>query len=235
MSQELISVIIPAYNAARYLAQTRASVLAQDYRPIEVVIVDDGSTDGTEELVRGWPDVRYVRQANQGPPGARNTGLAHSTGQLLAFLDADDLWVPGKLTLQYRYLQEHPEEGGVIARWNNFIEETVKRPDWVTDAMFSEELMVLSLEASLLRREVFDRVGGFNPQYRVSDDLEWFVRVREAGIRIGVMDAVLARRRIHDANISADQSAIASATVRIMKEHLNRTRGAAVTGRGAEG
>ena len=92
MQPKLISAIIPAYNAERYISQAIESVLAQPYRPIEIVVADDGSTDGTAAIAKSYSAVRYVYQPNQGPPVARNAGLAHSSGELIAFLDADDFW-----------------------------------------------------------------------------------------------------------------------------------------------
>ncbi|MES2393141.1 MAG: glycosyltransferase family A protein [Acidobacteriota bacterium] len=231
MDAKLISVIIPCYNAGKYLTQALDSVYAQNYEPLEIVVVNDGSTDDTAEVVKAYPGVRYVYQQNQGPPVARNTGLTHSTGELIAFLDSDDLWKEGKLALQRQYLEEHPEEGCVIGRWQNFLEAGTERPEWVPEEMLSEDTVVLALQASLIRREVFEQVGGFNPQYRVADDLEWFVRLREAGVMIGFMSSVLVNRRIHESNISQDQNSVASATIHILKDHLDRQRGKTVESR----
>jgi len=90
MKAKLISVIVPAYNRERYLGAALDSILAQNYRPIEIVVVDDGSADGTASVARSYPAVRYIYQKNQGPVVARNTGLANCTGELISFLDADD-------------------------------------------------------------------------------------------------------------------------------------------------
>jgi glycosyltransferase involved in cell wall biosynthesis len=109
IEQNLVSVIVPAHNAEKFLAEALASILAQDYRPIEVIVVDDGSTDGTATIAQAYTDVRYVFQKKQGAAAARNAGLAICSGALIAFLDADDLWVPNKLSRQSAYLDEHPE------------------------------------------------------------------------------------------------------------------------------
>ena len=224
MQPKLISAIIPAYNAERYISQAIESVLAQTYRPIEIVVADDGSTDGTAAIARSYSAVRYVYQPNQGPPVARNTGLAHSSGEWIAFLDADDYWPQLKLAKQSEYLAAHPEFGCVVGRWQNFLQKGTDKPDWIPESMLREDAVILGLQASLIHRWGFDRTGGFDRRYRISDDLEWFVRVREAGIPIGFMGSIMVYRRIHGANISQDQNAVAGATIRILKEHMDRER-----------
>src|SRR6202034_774235 len=96
----MISVIVPAYNGEKYLTGALESILAQDYRPFEIVLVDDGSTDDTASIARSYREVRYVYQAHKGLPAARNTGLAYCTGDLISFLDADDYWPSNKLQIQ---------------------------------------------------------------------------------------------------------------------------------------
>src|SRR6202044_3645761 len=96
----LISVIVPVYNRERYLGAALDSIFAQDYRPVEIVVVDDGSTDGSASIAQSYPNVRYIYQHNQGPVVARNNGLANCTGDLISFLDADDHWPPNKLRMQ---------------------------------------------------------------------------------------------------------------------------------------
>lgn len=224
MQPNLISAIIPAYNAEKYISQAIDSILAQTYRPIEIIIVDDGSTDGTAAIARSYSGVRYVHHCNQGPAAARNAGLAHSTGDLIAFLDADDFWPRHKLAEQFEYLTAHPEQGCVIGRWQNFLEKGIERPDWIPESKFQEDVVALGLQGTLIDRWVFDRVGGFNPRYWHSDDLDWLVRVRESGISIGFMYSIMVYRRIHGDNISQNQNAAAKERVQSLKEHMDRVR-----------
>jgi len=234
MDARLISVIIPTYNAGRFISTALDSVMAQDYRPIEVVVVDDGSTDGTAAIVKSYAQVRYIYQANQGPAAARNAGLANSTGELIAFLDADDYWTPHKLTIQSQYLAEHPELGCVIARWQDFLDGGIERPDWIPESALEKGEGTLGMQVSLVHRWVFDRIGPLNERYRYGDDLEWFVRVRESGILIGLMPSILLYRRVHASNLSQNQRAAATARIHILKEHMDRTRRkAAESGAGA--
>jgi glycosyltransferase involved in cell wall biosynthesis len=110
MKSPLISVIVPAYNTSRTIAETLDSVLAQTFEDYEVVVVDDGSPDDVAELVaRSYPQVRLVRQENRGLAGARNTGIKEAKGEYVAFLDSDDVWLPRKLELQVEQIKTHPE------------------------------------------------------------------------------------------------------------------------------
>ncbi len=125
MQGPLVSVIVPVYNGERYLTKTIQSVLTQDYQPIEIIVVDDGSTDRTAEIVRAQPNIHYIYQNNRGVSAARNTGIAAAQGEFLAFLDADDMWVPQKLSVQVSYLTQHPDVGFVYAYRRMIIEEGV--------------------------------------------------------------------------------------------------------------
>src|SRR5690349_4969777 len=115
-SQPLVSVVIAAYNTEAYIGEALESVLSQDWRPFEVIVVDDGSTDGTADVVKRFGRVRYIWQENAGPGAARNTAIAASDGDLIAITDSDDLVAPGRLSLQARYLIDHPEVDAVLGR-----------------------------------------------------------------------------------------------------------------------
>ena len=126
VAEPLVSVIIPTYNNAAYLVESVESVLNQSYRNIELIVVDDGSTDNTQAVLAGFGDrLRYVRKANGGPSSARNLGIQMARGQLIAFQDADDLWLPEKLALQVAYFHLHPEVGVVFTGSLRFNENGV--------------------------------------------------------------------------------------------------------------
>src|SRR5262249_2428536 len=110
MHHDLISCIVPVFNGERYLREALDSILAQTYQPLELIVLDDGSTDGTAALVAGYGErIRYLWQANAGEAGARNRGLSIAQGEFVAFLDADDLWHPEKLRRQLARLHDRPE------------------------------------------------------------------------------------------------------------------------------
>jgi glycosyltransferase involved in cell wall biosynthesis len=224
MSETLISVIVPAYNRERHLGAALASIVSQGHRPLEIVVVDDGSTDGTADVARSFPLVHHVYQRNQGPPAARNTGLAHCHGALIAFLDADDLWPAGKLERQVDHLAKNPGLSCVLGRMRNFLDAGVERPDWIPASAMTEDSEALSLGAGLIRRDAFELIGGFDVGHRFGDDLDWFIRLREAGLRMAVLPEILLLRRIHSDNISRDQRSLAHQYLRIVKAHMDRRR-----------
>lgn len=213
-----VSAIIPVYNGERFLATALESVLAQDYAPFEVVVCDDGSTDSTPELLASYPTLTVVRQENLGAAAARNAAVAASAGELVAFFDADDEWPANRLTLQARYLVEHPEAGCVLGR-----QEWLNPPPWLTrDARFGD-LDGIPLLSAMIRRSVFDDLGGFDPTFRVAEDTDLLIRMRERGIDIAILPEIILYRRFHGANLTAERSS-PSALVRSLRQKLERER-----------
>ena len=220
-----VSVIVPVYNGARFLAATLASVRAQTYRDFETVVVDDGSTDGSAEVAAGFGDVRVVRQANQGCAKARNEGVAAARGGLLAFLDADDLWTPDKLAVQTAHLAAHPAIGYSIARQEIFLEPGATRPPGLRPAHLEADQVGYLPSTLVVRREVFVRVGGFDTSLAVASDVEWFVRAKDLAIPMAILPQILVRRRIHRTNISSDVNRNHAALLRVFKASIDRQRG----------
>ena len=218
MPGPLVSAIIPVYNGGRFLATALESVLAQDYAPFEIVVCDDGSTDGTPELLASYPTLTVVRQENRGAAAARNAAVATSAGELVAFFDADDEWPANRLTLQARYLLEHPEAGCVLGR-----QEWLNPPPWLTrDARFGD-LDGIPLLSAMIRRSVFDELGGFDSTFRVAEDTDLLIRMRERGIEIAILPEIILYRRFHGANLTAERSS-PSALVRSLRQKLERER-----------
>jgi glycosyltransferase involved in cell wall biosynthesis len=234
MTGPCVSVIVPAYNRERYLGAALDSVLAQDYRPLEIVVVDDGSTDGTARVARAYPDVRYLHQANQGVAAARNAGIAASRGELIAFLDSDDLWAPEKLRLQVGFLLEHPRVGYCLARMRNFLEPGCPPPPWIGVDELSRVEFGIVPGTLVARRDVFERVGGFDPRYPCGSDTDWFFRAKDAGIALGFLGEILLLRRVHDANLSASRGPNFPILARIVKASVARIH-ARRAGAGAAG
>lgn len=198
----LVSVIIPAYNCAGTIAETLESVLAQDHGAIEVIVVNDGSKDHTLEVLRGFGDrIRVVDQPNAGPPAARNAGMAAARGDYIAFVDADDIWLQGKVSAQVRHLETHPEVGTVFTEWHIWepgadghfttppqyqhylvddrIDERVS--GWIYhQLLLTSELLTSTV---LLRRSLAERVGSFDLTLWNGDDYDYWIRLsREAQI-----------------------------------------------------
>lgn len=178
-----VSVIIPTYNRARALAEAIQSVMAQDYHDFEIVVVDDGSTDSTAEILRAFPEVLVVRQAQQGVSAARNAGMARASGRLIAFLDSDDLWLPAKLSTQVAFFDCSPD--ALICQteeiWirNGVRVNPKKRHKKLSGMIFegSLELCIVSPSAVMMRSALFDDVGGFDESFPVCEDYDLWLRV----------------------------------------------------------
>ena len=219
MPGPLVSAIMPVYNGERFLAVALESLAAQDYEPFEIVVCDDGSMDRTPELLASYPTLTVVRQENRGAAAARNAAVAASAGELVAFFDADDEWPANRLTLQARYLLEHPEAGCVLGR-----QEWLNPPPWLTrDARFGD-LDGIPLLSAMIRRSVFDELGGFDPTFRVAEDTDLLIRMRERQIGIEILPEILLYRRFHGANLTAEHSS-PTALVRSLRQKLDRERG----------
>jgi glycosyltransferase involved in cell wall biosynthesis len=223
-SQPLVSVIVPVYNGERFLAQALDSVLAQDYRPLEIIVVDDGSVDGTAAIARSREEVRYIHQTNQGHPAALNAGLTVAGGDLIAFLDADDQWTPNKLTVQIDHLLAHPEVMICLAHTRNVLEPGVEQPEFRTRDLLLDEAVLLALGATVVRRAVFERISVFDTQYGHAKDVDWFVRAREAGIEMAIVPQTLLLRRLHADNRSYRTRARTAEFLRVVKAAIERRR-----------
>jgi glycosyltransferase involved in cell wall biosynthesis len=191
----LVSVIIPAYDAERFILDAVQSITDQDYPSIEVLLIDDGSRDGTVQLVEhDAPWVRVIQQTNAGAGAARNTGLRHATGELICYLDADDGWFPGKVKAQVRYLRRNPTVGAVYHNWlvwnpddgGNY--RPLTRPEsagaseidpvhsgWIYSNLLLD--CVIHTSTAMIRRDVAKAVGEFNPSLRTGEDYDYWLRL----------------------------------------------------------
>jgi glycosyltransferase involved in cell wall biosynthesis len=206
------------FNAEEFLEAALDSLLEQDYRPFEVVVCDDGSTDRTPEILGSYNGIRTLRQDNQGPAAARNAAIAVSRGEFIAAFDADDLWPANRLTLQATYLIEHPEIGCVLGR-----QEWMNPPPWLgRDAVYGD-LDGVPILSAMLRRSVFDQVGGFDTSFTHSEDMDLLFRLRENGIGIEVLTDVILLRRFHGTNLTASPPST-SPLLRSLRQKLERDR-----------
>jgi glycosyltransferase involved in cell wall biosynthesis len=221
---ERISVVIPVYQGERFLAQAIETVLGQDRRPDEVIVVDDGSTDASGRIARSYP-VTYVRQDNAGVAAARNAGLEAAGGDFIALLDQDDLWEPRKLRVQLACLHERPEVGWVTCRTRWLLEPGTPLPTWARPEWFEEPQVSFVTSAILARRSTFEAVGRFDPSYVVGSDSDWTLRAEDAGVPCATLEEVLVYHRLHGANNSYDLEACTYETLRLLKGALDRRRG----------
>lgn len=224
-SSELVSVVIPAFNAEKYLADAIHSVRAQLWASLgleaEIIVVDDGSTDRTGDVARSFSGVRCLCQLNGGIAAARNAGIKHARGTLLAFVDADDVWTADKLALQIGVLRAQPEAyvtGGVEQFYDLSLVATSQPPAAIATACAG---------TTLIRTADFLRVGLFNPALRIGEFIDWYSRASAIGLREHRLDATVLRRRIHGANTTFRQRGSSVDYVAVLKAHLDRKRLAA--------
>ena len=221
----LISVIIPVQNCERYLAEAIDSILAQAYRPLEVIVIDDGSTDGTAQVVlRLGPPVKLMQQAHQGAAAARNHGVAAAHGDLLAFLDADDVWTANKLALQMAALEAHPELDAVFGLVENFISPELDEATRAGLRCPPGRMGGLIAGAMLIRRGAFERVGLFDTQRKLAEFIDWWARAMENGMRYEVLPELVMRRRLHANNKTTRQRSEQIEYVRMARAALVRRR-----------
>ena len=199
MQPPLVSCIIPVFNGEKYLKEALDSVLAQTYRPLEVIVVDDGSTDATANIVQNHPGrISYLRQENRGIAAARKAGLDAAQGEYIAFLDADDLWHPNKLACQYSRLQIRPEIDLCFTRFQNFwMPELAQEEQRDKEHRLSQPSSAWSICTLMSHHSVFGKFSDFHDGTRPLEDMTWCLRVARQGAVIEVLSDVLMYRRFN--------------------------------------
>lgn len=225
-----ISVIVAVWNGERFVADAVRSALAQTRPPMEIVVVDDGSTDATasviETLAAAHPSVRLVEQpTNTGPAAARNRAIAASTGSLLAPLDADDTWPADRLELMAAHLDAHPEVAIVLGQQDLVVEGDGPLPEWASLALGPGSGGVpVPTNSFLARRTVFEAIGAYAEDLRHGEDSDWFLRAREAGFAFTILDDLVLHRRLHDANLTLDADRQRHAMFDVLRRRVARRR-----------
>ena len=207
----LVSVIVPVHNGGRFLAAALSSIHEQDHDPVEVIVIDDGSTDESLEIARSFPDTACISQEQAGPAAARNAGIRRATGDLISFLDVDDILHPEKLSRQVSFLERQPEATGVVCLQEVVVDPGVAPPDWILEsadedvagdplrAIFLSKAQPLSV---MVRAEVLEQVGMFDEAYWMGEDVELILRIEEATAGLRLLPETLMVRRMHGANMT---------------------------------
>jgi len=221
-SKPLVSVIVPVYNGEDFLGDALASIRQQDYCPLEIVIVNDGSTDGTAELAAALgQDIDWIHQENSGPSAARNAGLATARGEFIAFLDADDLWPPGKLQAQVELLLANSAAEIVLGRIQCIGHSGTPQSVAADSEGF---LFGVLLGGAVFRKSVFSKVGFFDEDLRYSEDHDWFFRAREQNTSIISIPRVTLLYRRHGNNMTVGKDTQGYQLTRVLKKSLDRRR-----------
>jgi len=225
--QPLVSVIIPNYNHAQYVSDAINSVLTQEYRNYEIIVVDDGSADNSREVITKFDEpVQYIYQKNAGLSAARNTGIKASKGSLIGVLDADDMYEPDFLSTLVAVLQETPDADGIYCGYqfvdhkNNLLPQIEVRPvdyDKLYDALLDGNFFVP--ESIFLRRTVYDNVGLFDEALRACEDWDVWLRVTKK-YKIIHSPNILTRHRILPGSMSTDPQRMLTYRLAVLKKHV---------------
>jgi glycosyltransferase involved in cell wall biosynthesis len=234
----LISVVIPTYNASSFIGSAIDSVLGQTYKNIEIIVVDDGSIDSTAAALRPYgKTIRYVRQNNKGVSAARNHGIQLARGEVIAFLDADDIWLPQKLEVQLQYFSRHKEAALVFGDIELFGDGKIFAPSFLAlkeharcfkgqDVTFNDAFGMLLKENVVptstvaITRHALQRIGHFDESLSSVEDRDLWLRVA-AEFPIGCVPIVMCRKRVRDSSLSSDYAQTARNLLKVLEKHAS--------------
>jgi len=217
-----VSVIVPVYNGESFLTDALESLERQTRLADEIIIVDDGSTDGTAAIAERWRGARYHLQPNAGPAAARNRGLEMASGDVIGMLDADDLWPSDRLARLLSRLTDDPSLDVVLGRLQ-FIARPAADDNGPWQAV-TEPVVALSIGSGLFRRLAFERVGCFDLGMPFAEDVDWFLRALEQRLCIAAIDAVTLLYRMHGTNMTRDGTAVHHGIAAALRASIVRRR-----------
>ena len=225
-SPPLVSVIVPTRNSARFVDEALQSVIAQDYHPREILVIDAGSTDGTREIVLQHADagVTLIDQQSRGIAAAWNEAIAVARGDLLAFLSSDDRWLPGKLRHQLQVMIDAPELGYTITHFRYFLQPDCPIPATFNQALLGQSLVGRIMETLVVRRTVYDQIGTYDTAFRTAEDVDWYARAKDAGLPMQVLQEVYLEKRIHDDNLSTSGALNTPHLMEALRRSIQRRR-----------
>ncbi|HLF72416.1 MAG TPA: glycosyltransferase family A protein [Dehalococcoidia bacterium] len=219
-----VSVIIPVYNGEAFLRAAIASAFAQTYEPHEVIVIDDGSTDGSAAIAKSFPVV-YAHQENQGLAATRNAAIAMASGDVFALLDCDDIWVPAKLAEQVTALQNEPEAGYALSGIRYFWEFGQAGPAWFHNNSPDPEYDPSYPPSTwMIRRAAFERVGPFKVDRLYVEDIDWLARAQDLGVKSVMIPKALTLKRMHEENMTSKLYLIHKGMLDSLRESAARKR-----------
>lgn len=218
-----VSVIMPVYNGARFILDALDSIARQAYSSLEVIIVDDGSTDNSRELIEGYTSLttHYIFQSRQGPAAARNRALHAANGDMIAFLDADDLWPDNKIKTQLSILTTHPQVDVVHGAVQLMMISSATE-DEHQFLPFGAPSHIVSLGSIFCRKYLFKKIGFLDETLASSEDVDWFMRLKEHNIPVTLTPEVSLFYRIHQTNMTSDKIRRDAYFLKAIKKSLDR-------------
>ncbi|HEV7745010.1 MAG TPA: glycosyltransferase [Pyrinomonadaceae bacterium] len=227
----LVSVIIPTFNYGHFIAEAIESVRSQSYRNLEIIVIDDGSTDSTKEVVSSFAEVRYLHQANLGIAPARNAGLLASRGEFLVFLDADDRLLPDALTLGVAVLKANPDVAFVSGQWELISKTGTSLPSPPINCIQSDHYRAFlhsnyigTVGQVMFRRSILEAVDGFDSSVPGCDDFELYLRLARSH-SIQCHDKVVLQHRRHGSNTSGKRDMMLRSALRIYQAQAPHVQG----------
>jgi glycosyltransferase involved in cell wall biosynthesis len=221
-----VSVILIVKNGARFIADALESVRAQSHPPAEILVVDGHSTDATAAIARRYDGVTVVPQASAGIANAYNEGIARARHDLLAFISHDDRWLPTKLERQVTCLTMRPDVLVCVTHVQHVLHDGAAPPSGFRTELLAAPVPGFIMETVMARRSVFERVGYFDPAFPVSEDTEWFSRMRDAGVPTVVLPEALVEKRVHETNASLGHAGINGLLLKALRQSIVRKRSA---------
>ncbi|MBN3039544.1 MAG: glycosyltransferase [Candidatus Omnitrophica bacterium] len=228
LKKKLISVIMPVYNigASSYIAQAFQSIYSQDYKNLEIVVVDDGSSDDSEKIIKQLSGpINYIRQKHQGVSSARNKGLENARGEIIAFLDSDDLWPEDKLKKQSLELNSSKSRDVILGLTQICMKDKAnKTKDKASCSEVGSPYLSYNLGSALFKKSVFEKAGKFNSSLSFAEDYDWFMRARESKVSIVVIREISLFYRLHDKNMSGDKKQIEDGVMESFLSSIHRRK-----------
>lgn len=226
----MITVIIPSYNSAHMVSDTLHSVLASTTTDYEVIVVNDGSSDDTTEVISPFlhdKRIRYIEQENKGLSGARNTGIKYAKGKYLVFLDSDDLILPDKLQIQSTYLDQHPEIDSVFSDSQWFVEDDFNDTRPVTFPVYTGNVLpqllfgnFMHVNSVMVRTEKVREIGCFDVNFKELEDWDLWLRLSINGSLFGYTKGILSKVRIRKGSMTSNQMKMNVAMVRVLEKNI---------------
>jgi glycosyltransferase involved in cell wall biosynthesis len=200
-SQPLVSIVTPSFNQAAFIERTIASVASQDYPNVEHIVFDGGSSDGTIEILKKYPQLDWLSEPDEGQSSAINKGFKKAKGEIIGWLNSDDIYLPGAIREAVEYLQAHSETALVYSDFMEIEADDHERARVLTEPFDLERMLnrgnLLPQPSTFFRREVFDRVGYLNPDYRYAMDYDYWIRIAKSSLRLDRVDRCWSGFRLH--------------------------------------